>query len=71
MTMHPGGSIFLSPWFLLCVSVFWGNEDVDLTKSDDEEGEGEHAKLKKKLGIPELDPDALPSGQICKYLSLV
>lgn len=26
------------------------------------------AKLRKKLGVPELDPDALPSSTIQKYL---
>lgn len=41
----------------------------DLTKSD-EEGEDAQAKLRKKLGVPELDPDALPSAGISKYLKL-
>lgn len=44
--------------------------DVDLTVSDDDTAEDEAAALRKKLGIPEPDPDALPSTLIGKYLKL-
>lgn len=47
-----------------------GQSDEDLTKSDDETMEDEAAVLRKKLGIPEPDPDALPSTLIGKYLML-
>ena len=46
-------------------------QGVDLTKSDDEEPDtSSGAQLRKKLGIPEPDPDALPSSLINKYLKL-
>lgn len=46
-------------------------EDVeDLTKSDSEGGDDDAAALRKKLGIPEVDPDALPSSMVTKYLIL-
>ena len=48
-----------------------GDEDEDLTKSDDDDGLNEQVQLRKKLGIPEFDPDALPSSMISKYLKLV
>lgn len=40
---------------------------------DPEEGDAEEraSKLRKKMGFPELDPDALPSAQITKYMILV
>lgn len=40
----------------------------DLTK--DEGVEDQAGQLRKKLGIPELDPDALPSANLNKYLHL-
>ena len=42
----------------------------DLTLEDDEVAESHEMQLRKKLGIPELDPDALPSTMINKFLSL-
>ena len=36
-----------------------------------DEADDRAAKLRKKMGFPELDPDALPSGQITKYMILV
>ena len=46
----------------------------DLTKSDGEDDEGPREsadmKLRKRLGFPELDPDALPSSQVTKHLTL-
>ncbi len=44
--------------------------DVDLTKSDDEK-EDEASKLRRKLGFPEMDPDALPSTNVTKYVKLI
>lgn len=38
---------------------------LDLTKSDEEE-----EKRQKKLQVPELEPDALPSASIQRYLKL-
>lgn len=43
---------------------------MDLTKSDEEGVEDENAKLRRKLGLPEMDPDALPSSCVTKYLIL-
>ena len=45
----------------------------DLTGDDDDEdgAEDHEMQLRKKLGIPEPDPDALPSTVINKYLSLI
>ena len=44
----------------------------DLTKSDADEDEGPREtadmKLRRRLGFPELDPDALPSSQVTKHL---
>lgn len=45
-------------------------EDVDLTKSDDENTCDSGVKLRKQLGIPEPDPDAAPSSLLQKYLIL-
>lgn len=42
---------------------------VDLCNSDEEHADEAH-KLRKQLGIPEFDPDALPSANISKYLIL-
>ena len=44
--------------------------EVDLTKSDEEKEDNRTAN-RKKLGIPEMDPDALPSSCINKYLTLI
>ena len=65
-------------FFLLCTSLYRaivpsntppgeGEDAEDLTKSDDEV---DNSKARKKLGLPEFDPDALPSGQLPKYLNL-
>lgn len=43
------------------------DDSVDLTK-DKSVADEMAAKLRKKLGVPELDPDALPSSTIQKYL---
>ncbi len=45
------------------------DEEIDLTKSDDE-GENPGKNVRKKLGIPEVDPDALPSSCLNKILTL-
>ena len=45
--------------------------EEDLTRSDDDCQEDHESALRKKLGIPEPDPDALPSSMIQKYLNLV
>ena len=58
--------------FSHCVShplLLIGDEVVDLAKSD-EEDPSDNSKLKKKVGLPEWDPDALPSSQLNKYLNL-
>ena len=47
-----------------------GNDDVELTKSDDDTNDDAGIKLRKQLGIPEADPDALPSASLNKYLKL-
>ena len=49
-----------------------GEAVQDLTGDDDDEGgaEDHEMQLRKKLGIPEPDPDALLSTVINKYLSL-
>lgn len=51
------------------------DEVEDLTKSDKEELDeeeklSERAKLRKRLGFPEIDPDALPSSMVTKYMNL-
>ena len=43
-------------------------DTVDLTGIDAAVADDTAAKLRKKLGVPELDPDALPSSTIQKYL---
>lgn len=43
--------------------------ELDLTKSDSDEGENDAVKLRKQLGVPEVDPDALPSSTVTKYLT--
>ena len=43
---------------------------VDLTEIKEQEAEGEEASKRRKLGIPELDPEALPSASCNKYLCL-
>ena len=48
-----------------------GDDDAeDLTRSD-EENDDAAIQLRKSLGIPEMDPDALPSSMLNKYLKLV
>ena len=44
-------------------------DHVDLT--EEEEALDASAKARKKLGIPEMDPDALPSACISKYMNLI
>ena len=68
---------FLLQLTMLCPALLEANlrglEDCadgeDLTKSDADEDEGPaDMKLRRRLGFPELDPDALPSSQVTKHL---
>ena len=45
------------------------SEDVE-KKNEEETAAKNVAKLRKQLGVPELDPDALPSTQTQKMLNL-
>ena len=49
-----------------------GKDDADVEDLtlDDDVSDDHEMQLRKKLGIPEADPDALPSTLINKYLSL-
>ena len=43
---------------------------MDLEKSDDDDGDDERAH--RKIGVvPELDPDALPSSGVQRFLTLI
>ena len=44
---------------------------VDLTQLEEEEALDASSKARKKLGIPEMDPDSLPSACISKYMNLI
>ena len=65
------GLKYMTYFILSLESSYPGQSDgEDLTKSDDDAMEDEATVLRRKLGIPEPDPDALPSTLIGKYLML-
>ena len=65
------GLKYMTYFILSLESSYPGQSDgEDLTKSDDDAMEDEAPVLRRKLGIPEPDPDALPSTLIGKYLML-
>lgn len=69
--MTPDQPLVSSSWDLPTSGGGDAAVDCDLTKSDDEEPDtGAGNKERKKLGIPEMDPDGLPSASINKTLIL-
>ena len=53
---------------LVASVIIRADDGIDLTKSDEEDGA--NTKTRKALGIPEMDPDALPSALTQKFLIL-
>lgn len=46
------------------------NEEEAEDAIREEEAEDEQTKKRKQLGLPEFDPDAVPSSQLPKYMTL-
>jgi|Cyp2metagenome_2_1107375.scaffolds.fasta_scaffold693244_2 hypothetical protein len=56
--------------FSPCLVHLNSGDVVDLEKSDDDDGDDERAH--RKIGVvPELDPDALPSSGVQRFLTLI
>ena len=43
---------------------------MDSEELEEQEAKEEQTSKRKALGIPEMDPDALPSSHVSKFLSL-
>ena len=52
------------------MSLIWLGEGDGEELAEAEVKDDSDAKRRKQLGIPEVDPDALPSSQAQKYLNL-